>query len=151
MPIQGKSIHEPEDISDGIRIYVMRRIKSDFDFDVWLPALAPSDALLDAYNAKEITWEEHTKEFSREILDSQPKTPFFEMLRSLCSTYTVTLLCHETENEKCHRRLLVNVQALGRQTPVRRKKDSGDHPLWTEGFPLRGQVEARAGVCSRSV
>ena len=68
MTIKSKSIRALKDVSDGIRICVMRRLgKGMTDFDVWLPALAPS----------------------------------------------VTLLCHEHTDEKCHRRLLIEKLSHG--------------------------------------
>ena len=107
MTIQSKSIHAPKDISDGIRVCVMRRIRSTFDFDVWLPALAPSNQLLDACKEGKINWEGYVERFSQEVLENPQKAPFFQMLRLLSESSVVTLLCHEETDEKCHRRLLI--------------------------------------------
>jgi uncharacterized protein YeaO (DUF488 family) len=105
--LRSKSIHQPASPDDGIRICVMRRIKADFDFDVWLPALAPSNELLDAYRSGETDWDNFERLFQKEVLENEEKKPYLEMLQYLCEHYAVTLLCHEETDEKCHRRLLI--------------------------------------------
>ncbi len=114
MTLLSKSIHAPREREDGIRICVMRRIKDDFDFDMWWPALAPSTELLNAYNAGEVTWEKYLPRFEGEVLNNSEKMPYFQALRSLSQNTVVTLLCHEEDDEFCHRRLLIEkVRSLG--------------------------------------
>ena len=92
----------------------MRRLgKGMTDFDVWLPALAPSDELLDDCIKGRENWDGYVKRFSLEVLENPQKQPFFQMLHFLSQNSTVTLLCHEHTDEKCHRRLLIEKLSHG--------------------------------------
>ncbi|MDR1508297.1 MAG: DUF488 domain-containing protein [Synergistaceae bacterium] len=85
----------------------MRRIKDSYHFDLWLQALSPSAELLDSYNSGQLDWNTYVQRFSEEVLENPGKTPDFEFLQKLVCKGTVTLLCHEKSDEKCHRRLLI--------------------------------------------
>ena len=105
--LKSKSIHLPREADDGIRVCVMRRIKESYDFDIWVPAVAPSNDLLDTKNSGEINWTEFVPRFEKEILSSAEKRPFIDMIENLAQNNVVTLLCHEETGENCHRDLLI--------------------------------------------
>lgn len=104
MSLKTKSIQEKRAKQDGIRICIMRRIKPEFDFDIWLPALSPSTELLKDYHDKKINWDEYEILFTKEVLETQKE--FIEIIGELCKNHTISLLCWEETPEKCHRRLV---------------------------------------------
>jgi uncharacterized protein YeaO (DUF488 family) len=106
--LRSKSVHEPRSPEDGVRICVMRRIKENFDFDMWLPVLAPSEELLRVYNDGKVGWDDYVKMYTSEVLNNRDNGKFFRMLRELALEGTVTLLCHEKTDEMCHRRLIID-------------------------------------------
>jgi uncharacterized protein YeaO (DUF488 family) len=99
-----KSIQEKSEKTDGIRICIMRRIKPEFAFDMWLQLLSPSAELLKRYHDEEISWEKFEALLTEEVLKTQTK--FLEIVADLASKQDVTLLCWEETPEKCHRRLV---------------------------------------------
>lgn len=52
MALYTKSAQLPASEHDGIRICIMRKPGSTVQWDIWMPTLAPSLALLDAYHAQ---------------------------------------------------------------------------------------------------
>ncbi len=98
-----KSIQAKPEVSDGIRICIMRRPDRDALYDIWIPHLSPSPQLLDAYYSKEIDWTIYEKRFIPEVLDKE--TAYLDIVLQIVKKYTVTLLCFELSPEKCHRRL----------------------------------------------
>lgn len=103
--IKTKSIQAKPEKGDGIRICIMRRVKPEFSFDMWLPPLSPSTELLKEYHDEVIDWDGYEKLFTKEVLDTQ--TTSLTILLDLSKKHTITLLCWEETPEKCHRRLVV--------------------------------------------
>ena len=57
MTLYTKSIHAKSESQDGIRICVMRFIKDTYQYDRWIPDLAPSKELWVKYNkTRSIDW-----------------------------------------------------------------------------------------------
>lgn len=104
MALQTKSIQAHSEPTDGIRICIMRKPKNHTNFDFWMPALAPSLALLDAYHAGTITWQQYEERFWQEL--EQYMKPAIALLSDLSGHYDITLLCWELTPENCHRRLI---------------------------------------------
>jgi uncharacterized protein YeaO (DUF488 family) len=105
MLLQSKSIQAKKTSRDGIRVCVMRRVKPEYDFDLWLPHVAPSERLLQKYVIdQKITWEQFKPRFLRQLKKNKK---YLDLLIELSKTYTVTLLCWEETPEYCHRRLVV--------------------------------------------
>ncbi|MGA2967958.1 MAG: DUF488 family protein [Candidatus Levyibacteriota bacterium] len=118
MKLQTKSIQSKKSNSDGIRICVMRRIRPEFKFDVWVPNLAPPAKLLKAYHDKEISWEKFEKRFAREVLES--KKEHVEILAELTKKHDVTILCWEKKGENCHRLLIAEkIKQLYPDIPIK--------------------------------
>lgn len=102
--IKTKSIQKPRQVSDGIRICVMRRVKPEFDFDIWILPLSPSTKLLKSYHEKEISWEEYEHLFAAEVFFKQEK--YMKIINDMALQNTITLLCWEEIPDNCHRRLI---------------------------------------------
>lgn len=103
-----KSIHKQKRKTDGLRICVMRRIKPEYDFDMWIPELAPSEKLLKEYIIdKKITWDEFSKKFTQERLSKQKTKKLIETLVFLTQSTKITLLCGENSAKYCHRSLII--------------------------------------------
>lgn len=103
--IQTKSFLEPKTRADGIRISVMRRHKPEYDFDIWLPKLAPSERLLKAYvKEKTMGWEEFASEYKRKILAKNMK--YIKLIVAMAELSPVSILCWEEDAAYCHRSLV---------------------------------------------
>lgn len=101
--IATKSIQKKTSSKDGIRICIMRRIKPEFGFDIWLPRLAPSTQLLKEYLEQTIPYELFQKKFLKELAKQQN---FLELILFLAEKEPVTLLCWEESAEFCHRTIV---------------------------------------------
>lgn len=104
MTLSTKSIQAEPNKIDGIRICIMRRVKPESVFDIWIPALAPSTELLKEYHDGKINWGEYEKKYKSSVLDKQKK--YIQIILDVIKKQDVTLLCWEKTPEKCHRRLL---------------------------------------------
>jgi uncharacterized protein YeaO (DUF488 family) len=118
MIIKTKSIRDFRKDTDGIRLLVARypgRVKRT-QYDIWYPALAPSEHLLRKWKKREITWENFESEYRKEISRSANARAHLDTLREISKSVTnpnpdfVTLLCFEGEkNPHCHRHILKNI------------------------------------------
>jgi len=105
--LKTKSFLKRKSISDGIRIAVMRRIKPEYKFDIWMPIISPSEKLLKQYvSDKKITWEEFRPKFRREL--SRNKY-FLNLIGKMAKTQNVTLLCFEEDHIYCHRSIITEM------------------------------------------
>lgn len=88
-------------------------------YDVWMPALGPSEQLLKAMMGGAIDWKTFTKRYHDELyldgpIDERSETiknhgqkSTLRLLRALGIKQNVTLLCHCVEDaNECHRFLL---------------------------------------------
>lgn len=105
--IKHKSIYKRKHRNDGLRICVMRHIRSEYDFDLWFPKLAPSEKLLKKYIInKEISWNEfqplYLKELSRNLVS-------LDLLFDIAEKNLITLLCSENTIKYCHRQIIIRV------------------------------------------
>jgi uncharacterized protein YeaO (DUF488 family) len=118
MIIKTKSIRDLKKDTDGIRLLVARypgRVKR-IHYDIWYPALAPSEHLLRKWKKREITWENFESEYRKEISRSVNARAHLDTLREISKSVTnpnpdfVTLLCFEAErNPHCHRHILKKI------------------------------------------
>lgn len=106
MPLKTKSIQAKPYKSDGVRICIMRRIKPEFVFDIWMPVLAPSTELLEAYHNRIIDWDEYERRYTKEVLDKQET--YLRIVIDMARVDNVTLLCIEETPAECHRRLVAS-------------------------------------------
>jgi len=110
--IKLKSLKEPREDSDGVRILIAR---SGFPYwlnvktkrwDEWWKELAPSKSLWQDFVVDEkITWNQYRKRFIPEIKNNPKAIQALKMLKS--GHYdVVTLLCHCPDERYCHRSLI---------------------------------------------
>ena len=120
--LKTRSVHSPAAEHDGLRILAARfrgRGLSSNLYDVWMPSLGPSEQLLKAVLADEITWAAFTRDFKKELfldgaIDSRNRTiknhgqkSTLRLIKALAREGHVTLMCHCDENAKqCHRHIL---------------------------------------------
>lgn len=108
--------------ADGLRILVTRfrgRGLSASRYDVWMPALGPSEDLLSAVRGGNVSWAEFGRRYRAELfldgeIDTRNRTirnhgqkSTLRLIKHLADAGNVTLLCHCAEDERhCHRHLL---------------------------------------------
>lgn len=104
--ITTKSINEKKTKTDGLRVCVMRRIHPEYDFDIWIPKLAPSEGLLQQYVInKTIKWSEFEKKYKKNVLKKNIK--LIQLLITFSRSDKITLLCTEKSARFCHRSLII--------------------------------------------
>ena len=95
----------------GVKLVVThhypRRIAS-IHFDRWLPILAPSRGLLQAWRQNRITWAEYAARFRREILGSPEAMAALRHIIDVARTKDVYLVCWE-KSPPCHRFILLDL------------------------------------------
>ena len=123
--LKTKSVYSPVAENDGLRILATRfrgRGMSSALYDVWTPALGPSEQLLKAVQSEKIAWAAFTRDFKKELfldgpIDSRNKTiknhgqkSTLRLIKALAREGNVTLMCHCDEDAKqCHRHILREV------------------------------------------
>jgi len=106
--IRNKSINLKVSVKDGMRICVMRRIRPEYKFDLWLKALSPSEKLLKEYVIyKKISWEDFCKKYKKSVVEKKSNQVYFRLLMDLSKTQKITLLCGEKSAKYCHRSLII--------------------------------------------
>lgn len=120
--LKTKSVYSPPAENDGLRILATRfrgrRIPTNL-YDVWMPSLGPSEQLLRAVLAEQITWAAFTRDFKKELfldgaIDSRNRTiknhgqkSTLRLLKAMAREGNVTLMCHCDEGAtQCHRHVL---------------------------------------------
>ena len=107
---------------DGLRILATRfrgRGLAASRYDVWMPALGPSEDLLNAMRSGTVSWAEFGRRYRAELLldgdiDKRNRTILnhgqkstLRLIKHLAASGNVTLMCHCAEDEPhCHRHLL---------------------------------------------
>lgn len=125
--IKTKSIYTKAEKSDGMRILASRfrghGVPSSA-YDVWMPNLGPTEALLKAFKAGRIDWVEFCKRYKEELfadgtIDKDNRTIknhgqkfTLRLLQRIVKDETVTFMCQCAEEEQhCHRHLLAKILA----------------------------------------
>ena len=92
------------------------------EIDEWIPDLAPSKGLLKAYkdelkrtNGQRIAWSisKYDSRFRHQVLNDPVSISELSRLGRLSNEKDVYLLCHESTEEYCHRRILKELILLG--------------------------------------
>jgi uncharacterized protein YeaO (DUF488 family) len=126
--IKTKSVKSPiEPQADGLRILAARfrgRGLPSSRYDVWMPNLAPSEALLHDFRSGAVTWNEFGRRYRKELteggsIDQRNRSIknhgqkfTLRLIQELGRREHVTLLCHcDEEAQHCHRHLLKAVLA----------------------------------------
>lgn len=120
MAIHCKSIYDPSEDADGLRVlvtrYYPRGVKKD-RFDRWMKDLSPSVPLLRAYKDGKKTWEQLSSGFVAEVAANPAAQDALKELRRDSRRGTVTLLCFERPPKPCHR--IIVAELVMRRKPIR--------------------------------
>jgi uncharacterized protein YeaO (DUF488 family) len=120
--LKTKSVYSPVAENDGMRILATRfrgrRMPANL-YDVWMPSLGPSERLLKAVLAGEITWAAFARDFKKELfldgaVDARNRTiknhgqkSTLRLVKAMAREGNVTLMCHCDEDARqCHRHVL---------------------------------------------
>jgi uncharacterized protein YeaO (DUF488 family) len=126
--IRTKSVYSPIDRKrDGLRILATRfrgRYMPVNRYDVWMPNLAPSEALMRSAQGGLITWTEFSRKYQKElkeigsidkrnrVIKNHGQKFTLRLLQKLGRSQNVTLMCHcDEDQQQCHRHLLKKVLA----------------------------------------
>jgi uncharacterized protein YeaO (DUF488 family) len=123
--VKTKSIYSPAQKSDGLRILASRFRGHGVPakaYDVWMPNLGPTEALLRAFKGKRIDWAEFSRRYRDEIfadstIDRDNRTIknhgqkfTLRLLQRISTEEPITLMCQCAEDEPhCHRHLLAKM------------------------------------------
>jgi uncharacterized protein YeaO (DUF488 family) len=117
MAIRVVRLGTPRSKQEGIRIGTVRRLprgvkKADYArrdfFDVWLPELAPSDALLSWALSQEWTagrWATFVRKYRREMRQPQAAR-LLMLLAAMSKTAGLSVGCYCQDAGRCHRAVL---------------------------------------------
>lgn len=110
--INTKSIYQPKEESDGIRILITRfyprGVKKEH-FDVWIRELAPSPSLLQSYKQGERNWADFKTAFLSELRENIDSLEVIHALNQQNVVKSITLLCYEKDGTPCHRHIVKNI------------------------------------------
>jgi uncharacterized protein YeaO (DUF488 family) len=117
MAIRVVRLGTPRSTHEGIRLGTVRRLprgvrKADYArrdyFDVWLPELAPSSALLSWALSQEWTpgrWATFVRKYRREMRQPQAAR-LLALLAAMAGTAEFSVGCYCENAERCHRSVL---------------------------------------------
>src|SRR5690242_7456228 len=120
--IRTKSVYSPIDRKrDGLRILATRfrgRYMPVNRYDVWMPNLAPSEALMRSVQKNLISWSQFSQRYSGElkevgsvdkrnrVIKNHGQKFTLRLLQKLGRSQNVTLMCHcDEDQQQCHRHL----------------------------------------------
>lgn len=108
---KSKSLHLPSSPSDGTRICVSRWLKKCLweRFHKWIKELAPSIELLSDYRYHNLDWKDYEARYRKEMNTPEVLKILKELKKRSDGGETITLLCYETDDSFCHRRLLIDI------------------------------------------
>lgn len=110
--IKTKSIYNPREEQDGLRILITRfypRGIKKTHFDIWMKELAPSKNLLNEFKTNKKTWNQFITSFKSELEVNKDTLQMIKDLKVKTKSQNVTLLCFEKEGTPCHRHLLKKI------------------------------------------
>ncbi|TMI12390.1 DUF488 family protein [Candidatus Bathyarchaeota archaeon] len=112
MAIKTKSIFQPPNREDGIRILITRFYPRGVErtrFDEWAISLAPSQELLFSYRNGNKNWSSFKRSFLIELRDNVESIEAIHVLNEVSRKQNVTLLCYEQSGVACHRHIVRDV------------------------------------------
>ncbi len=110
----------PRESDEGLRLGTVRRpprgiSKADYSrldyFDIWLPELAPSDALLKWARSKPLSesrWGRFAQRYRAEMAKSPPAR-VIQLLAAISSQANFSVGCFCADEHHCHRSLLRDI------------------------------------------
>jgi uncharacterized protein YeaO (DUF488 family) len=116
-----KCVYTPAGDDEGLRVLVMRswpRGVSTGRIDVWLKELGPTPELLQALEARRISWGAFADAYRAQLATVPASSEALATLRDLeRRSGRVTLFCHERQ-PPCHRFVLLDI--VRKETPCER-------------------------------
>jgi len=123
--LKTRSVHSPAGRRDGLRVLIARfrgrGLPAD-RYDVWMPSLGPSEALLRGFLEGRVSWRRFSQRYRDQLFAAAPidrenrtiknhgQKFTLRLLKHLSEVGDVTLLCHCNEAaEQCHRHLLAHI------------------------------------------
>jgi uncharacterized protein YeaO (DUF488 family) len=110
--VKDKRWNDPIDPDDGLRVLICRIrprgvAKANETWHRWERALAPSLALLKAFQTKRIDWREYERRYLSEMQSEQTARALDDLAQCVQRGRPVTLLCSSacTDRTRCHRSL----------------------------------------------
>jgi uncharacterized protein YeaO (DUF488 family) len=135
MSIRVVQLGSPRQANEGVRIGTVRRpprgvSRKDYArldyYDVWLPELAPSAALLQRYRSGSDyarNWKKFMLQYERE-LGKPPAARVLELLAVLSRSTNFSIGCYCVDQERCHRSTLrALLEKHGAQVVQGRRKE----------------------------
>ena len=116
MPIEVVRLGSPRKANEGLRIGTVRRpprgvpkaefAKRDF-YDVWLPALSPSQDLVTfaLHSQDEKSWKTFERKFRAEMKDAEAAR-LLDLLAALSHQTNFSVGCYCENEDRCHRSVL---------------------------------------------
>ncbi|MEX2226799.1 MAG: DUF488 family protein [Dehalococcoidia bacterium] len=108
MPVKSKSIYDPAEPGDGVRVlttnYWPRGISRE-RAGTYKRVLGPSRELLRAFKDGLIDWAGYEPQYLEQMRGEAQQTEI-QALAQLAATETITVTCVCREEAECHRRLL---------------------------------------------
>ncbi len=101
-----KTVYDKPEREDGVRILVMRmwpRGVSKGKVDLWLKELGTDKELIHLWKDGKIKWDEFSRRY---IASLKGKEAVLKGLAARSRKETVTLLCTDRDQNRCHRSLL---------------------------------------------
>ena len=111
--IKTKSIYEPDEKDDGIRVLITRYYPRGIrkgKFDCWNKELSPSGNLLKNYRQGNYNWEEFKSAFLSEMRNNKESLETIHALNAENKSIVITMLCYEREGRQpCHRYIVRDI------------------------------------------
>jgi len=109
LAVKTKSIFQPQEAEDGLRIlitrYYPRGVKKEH-FDEWAQQLSPSPTLLFNYKQGKYDWNSFKVNFLLELRENVDSLDAIYALNEAVRSTDITLLCYEKDGQPCHRHLI---------------------------------------------
>lgn len=109
MAVRTKSIFQPKESEDGLRVlitrYYPRGVKKEH-FDEWVQQLSPSPTLLFKYKQGEYDWNDFKINFILELRENIDSLDAIYALNEAVRSTDITILCYEKTGQPCHRHLV---------------------------------------------
>jgi len=116
MPIAIVRLGTPRLVDEGVRVGTVRRPprgvpKAEFAarnfYDVWMPTLAPSEALvaMGQHAADEKAWAAFTRKYRAEMKAPEPSR-LLDLLAALSQQANLSVGCYCEDEARCHRSVL---------------------------------------------
>lgn len=112
MSLRTKSIFDPIEDTDGIRIlitrYHPRGVKKE-RYKQWIRELSPSSDLLMEYKKGKTDWGKFVFRLVRELSTNIDSREAILSLNDLMKYEVITLLCYERDRDPCHRHIVADL------------------------------------------